>query len=152
MNVIQTRPILFLDDERLYLEMMTLLLSEHLSCLIAPFTRPADALAALPRLDPGIIITDFSMPEMNGIDFLYRVRAIGSTARAIMITGHQIELGWQDLSHVPGLRATLFKPVGWRELAEQIIQHWPDQNPPGLKADPAEAGADLPPLAGSTAG
>ena len=141
MNVNPPRPVLFLDDERPYIEMMTELLSEHLSCPIVPFTRPEDALAALPSLNPGMIVTDFSMQGMNGIDFLYRAQANGSTIGAIMITGHQIELAWQDLSHVPGLRATLYKPVGWRQLAELIIQHWPDENRPVLKADSAGAGA-----------
>jgi len=38
------------------------------------------------------------MQGMNGIDFLYRAQATASTIGAIMITGHQIELAWQDLS------------------------------------------------------
>jgi CheY-like chemotaxis protein len=122
--------------------MMTELLSEHISCPIVSFTLPLEALAALPRLNPGMIVTDFSMPVMNGIDFLHAARAAGSTAAAIMITGHQIELDWQDLSHVPGLHATLFKPVGWRQLAEKIIEFWPDQNPPVLDKNPAGARAD----------
>ena len=79
MNVNPPRPVLFLDDERAYIEMMTELLSEHLSCPIVPFTRPEDALAALPGLNPGMIVTDFSMQGMNGIDFLYRAQANGST-------------------------------------------------------------------------
>jgi len=105
------------------------------------FTRPEDALAVLPTLNPAVIVTDFSMPGMNGIEFLYRAHANGSSVGAIMITGHQIELGWQDLSHVPGLRATLYKPVGWRQLAELIIQHWPDEDRPVLKASPDGASA-----------
>jgi DNA-binding NtrC family response regulator len=137
MSVIQPRPILFLDDERSYLDMMTELLSEHLVCPIVPFSRPHDAIAALRQLDPGMIVTDFSMPAMNGIDFLYRAHAICPALHAIMITGHQIELGWRDLSHVPGLRAILFKPISWRELASQIIQNWPDKNPPVSTADVA---------------
>ena len=124
--------------------MMTELLSEHVRCRIVYFTRPRDALAALPGLNPGLIVTDFSMPAMNGIEFLNRARTIGSTAGAIMITGHQIELSWQDLSHVPGLRATLFKPVSWRQLAEQVIQFWPDDNPPALNLGVAAAGAVVP--------
>ena len=140
MRVIQPRPVLLLDDEQPYLEMMTELLSRHLGCPIVPFARPQDALAALRQLDPGIVVTDYSMPAMNGIDFLFRAHALCPTLNAIMITGHQIELGWRDLSHVPGLRATFFKPVSSRELAHQIIQNWPDKNPPALLVD--EAGVD----------
>jgi DNA-binding NtrC family response regulator len=135
MSLIQSRSVLVLDDEKPYLDMMTELLSEHLVCPVVPFTHPNEALAALPQLEPGMVVTDFSMTEMNGIDFLYRAHAVYPRLNAIMITGHQIELGWQDLSHIPGLRAILFKPVSWRELASQIIQNWPDKNPPALKTD-----------------
>jgi len=126
---------LVLDDERPYLDMMVELLSEHLACPIVPFNQPQEALAALGQLNPGMVVTDFSMAEMNGIEFLYRAHTILPELTAIMITGHQIELGWQDLSHVPGLRALLFKPISWRELANQIIQNWPDGNPPTVTAE-----------------
>lgn len=133
MAVTIPRPVLFLDDEKSYVGLMTELLSDNLNCAILPFNRPDDALAALPRADAGMIVTDYYMPLMNGIEFLYRARAVCPAVVAIMITGHQIELGGQDLSHVPGLRTILFKPVRWRLLAEAIIQHWPDANPPVLK-------------------
>ena len=133
MAIINPRPVLFLDDEHSYVGLMTELLSDNLDCPILPFTRSDDALAALPRANVGMIVTDYYMPLMNGIEFLFRAHAACPTVVAIMITGHQIELGGQDLSHVPGLRTVLFKPVRWRLLAEAIIQHWPDGNPPVLK-------------------
>jgi DNA-binding NtrC family response regulator len=136
MTALNPRPVLFLDDEQSYVGLMIELLSDNLNCSILPFTRPEDALAALPCADVGMIVTDYYMPLMNGIEFLYRARAVCPTVVAIMITGHQIELGGQDLSHVPGLRTVLFKPIRWRLLAETIIQHWPDGNPPVLKESP----------------
>lgn len=129
------KAVLFLDDEQSYVELMTQLLSDNLDCPVLPYTRPHAALAALPRLDVAMIVTDYSMPLMNGIDFLYRAHAVCPQIAAIMITGHRIELEDKDLSHVPGLRTTLFKPISWRMLAENIIKHWPDANPPVLKAD-----------------
>jgi two-component SAPR family response regulator len=133
MAVLNPRPVLFLDDERSYVELMAELLSENLNCLILPFTRPDEALMALPSTHVGMIVTDYYMPLMNGIEFLHRAREACPTITAIMITGHQIELGGQDMTVVPGLRKVLFKPVRWRLLAETIIQHWPDGNPPALK-------------------
>jgi CheY-like chemotaxis protein len=127
------KAVLFLDDEQSYVELMTQLLSDNLDCPILPYTRPHEALAALPRLDVAMIVTDYSMSPMNGIDFLYRAHAVRPQIAAMMITGHRIELEDKDLSHVPGLRATLFKPISWRMLAENIIKHWPDPNPPVLR-------------------
>ena len=128
---------MFLDDEQSYVQLMTQLLSDNLDCPILGYTRPHEALADLPRLDVAMIVPDYSMPVMNGIDFLHRAHAVCPQLAAVMITGQRIELADQDLSHVPGLRATLFKPISWRTLAENIIKHWPDVNRPALKADTA---------------
>jgi DNA-binding NtrC family response regulator len=134
---IAPRAVLFLDDEQSYVQLMTQLLSDNLDCPILGYTRPHEALAALPRLNVAMIVTDYSMPLMNGIEFLYRAHAINPQLTAIMITGQRIELGDKDLSHVPGLKVTLFKPLSWRALAENIIKHWSAANRPVLKESPA---------------
>jgi len=133
-NPAPPKAVLFLDDERSYVELMTQLLSDHLSCPVLGYTRPKDALADLPKLHVAMIVTDYSMPVMNGISFIAAAHAACPSLNAVMITGHQIELAGADLSHVPGLRETLFKPVTWRTLAQHIIKHWPDDNPPVLRA------------------
>ena len=139
MDPLTSRAVLFVDDEQSYVDLMTQLLSENLDCPILAHTRPREALAALPHLNVALIVTDYSMPLMNGIDFLHQAHAICPQVVAIMITGHWIELEDKDLSHVPGLKATLFKPVSWRTLAENIIHHWPDANHPELKTDAASS-------------
>jgi len=132
---IVSKTVLFLDDERSYVDLMVQLLSENLNCRVIGHTKPHEALAVLPQLDAAVIVTDYHMPLMNGIDFLHRAHAICPDTAAIMITGHQIELADEDLTRVPGLRATLFKPLGWRALADNILMHWPDLNPPMLRED-----------------
>ncbi len=127
------RCIVFLDDEKSYVELMTQLLSENLGVPVVGYSRPADALAGLPAHNVAVIVTDYSMPGMNGIDFLHQAHAVCPEAVAIMITGHQIELDGADLSYVPGLREALFKPITWRTLAAQIVRHWPGDNPPRLR-------------------
>lgn len=135
MTSVSPKPVLFLDDERSYVELMGQLLTEHLTCEVLAFTSPLEALAALPRLGAGMIVTDYYMPKMSGIEFIRRAREACPDVVAIMITGHQIELAEENLSEVPGLRATIFKPVTWRVLAENIIKHWPDAHPPTLKPE-----------------
>jgi DNA-binding NarL/FixJ family response regulator len=125
--------VLFVDDEKPFVEAMTQLLGKNLSCPILGYTRPTEALADLPHHEVRVIVTDYSMPDMNGIEFLHRAHALRPEAAAIMITGHQAELAGTDFSRVPGLRETIFKPVSWRTLLERIIKHWPDGNPPLLK-------------------
>lgn len=135
MNAAPPRAVLFLDDEKSYVELMTQLLSDNLNCPIVGYTRPLEALADLPRLNVAMIVTDYSMPVMSGIAFLHRAHAVCPRINAVMITGHQIELDGTDFSEVPGLRETLFKPVTWRTLARHIIKHWPDENPPMMRVD-----------------
>ncbi|HUJ43246.1 MAG TPA: response regulator [Opitutaceae bacterium] len=132
---IVSKTVLFLDDERSYVDLMVQLLSENLNCRVIGHTRPHDALAALPQLNAAVIITDYHMPLMNGIEFIHRAHALCPETAAIMITGQPVELADEDLTRVPGLRATLFKPLGWRTLAENIVMYWPDLNPPLLKED-----------------
>lgn len=131
----QPKAVLFVDDEKSYVELMTELLAENLGCSILSYMEPQEALADLPKLDVGIIITDYSMPSMNGVEFLKQAYLIRPRTPSVMITGHQIELAGRDLSDVPGLQEILYKPVNWRTLAERIIKHWPDGNPPKLKTD-----------------
>jgi two-component SAPR family response regulator len=134
-NAVQPRAVLFLDDEKSYVDLMTQLLSDKLNCPIVGYTRPQDALADLPRLNVAMIVTDYSMPVMSGIDFLHRAHSVCPQINAVMITGHQIELAGTDFSQVPGLRETLFKPVTWRMLTQNIIKYWPDGNPPMMRVD-----------------
>ncbi len=137
MKAAAPRTVLFLDDEKSYVELMTQLLSDNLDCPIVGYTQPGEALVDLPRLHAAMIVTDYSMPVMNGLEFLHRAHAQCPKVAAIMITGHQIELTGVDLSHVPGLRETLFKPVTWRTLADRIVRYWPDKgDPPKLRSDP----------------
>ena len=87
MDPIAPKAVLFLDDEQSYVELMTQLLSDNLDCPIRAYTRPHEALAALPRLDVALIVTDYSMPVMNGIDFLHRAHAVCPQVASLLIPG-----------------------------------------------------------------
>ena len=65
-----TRSVLFLDDEQSYVDLMGYLLAEHLACPILTHTKPKDALAALPGSNVAVIVTDYYMPVMNGLEFI----------------------------------------------------------------------------------
>jgi DNA-binding NarL/FixJ family response regulator len=40
------------------------------------------------RLCPDIIVTDISMPILNGIDAVYKLKELGSTAKLVFVTAH----------------------------------------------------------------
>jgi two-component system, NtrC family, response regulator AtoC len=50
-----------------------------------------DAEQGLARLDafrPDVVVLDYNLPGMNGIDALHRIRALDARVKVIMITGH----------------------------------------------------------------
>lgn len=47
-----------------------------------------ELLAALPGIEPGCIVTDVRMPDMNGIELVRRLKQLHAPHPVIMITGH----------------------------------------------------------------
>ena len=121
--------VMLVDDESAYIDLLEQLLGEHLACPVHSFAKPADALAALPRLEVGLIVTDYHMPGMNGLEFLRSVQQTRPGIPAVMITAHEIVLE-DAVQRSPTLRAIVRKPFKWVALAEHISRHWGGSTPP----------------------
>ena len=134
-NPVCGKTLVIVDDEKSYVDLLAQLLTEHMSCPVATFTRPVDALAALPQLAVGMVVTDYYMPQLNGLEFILRARQIWPAVPFIIITGHGVHFAPDDYAHVPELRTVLHKPFKWRALAEEIVRYWGDSDGPNLKAD-----------------
>ena len=134
-NAASGKTLVIVDDEKSYVDLLAQLLTEHLSCPVVTFTRPVEALAALPQLDVGMVVTDYYMPQLNGLEFILRARQIHPAVPFIIITGHGVHFSPDDYCHVPELRTVLHKPFRWRALAEEILRHWGGSDGPLLKAD-----------------
>jgi YesN/AraC family two-component response regulator len=81
--------ILIVDDEanqRLMLEQA--LRSLAYNWIIATAASGKDALEALNACPPDLIITDYHMPFMNGLDLIARVRELQLLSRIILITAY----------------------------------------------------------------
>lgn len=105
------------------------MLQEKLGCGVVAFTRPVDALSALPTVSPAVIVTDYFMPQINGLEFIRLAAAIVPHAAFVMISGHNLELAEDELDRLPNLKARLTKPFGWRALADEIVRVWPRDTP-----------------------
>jgi len=79
------------DDDPLVRELM----GEQLRCAgyeIATFADGRSAIAALEGgLTPDLLLTDFSMPQMNGVDLARRVRKRRPGLPVIVLTGYASE-------------------------------------------------------------
>jgi CheY-like chemotaxis protein len=120
------KAIVIVDDEKAYIDIMATMLTEQLGCSVVTFTRPLDALAALPDLDVGVVVTDCNMPQFSGFEFIRRASTLLPGVPFILMTGNAQHLDDDDLTADAPLKAVLPKPFGWKKLADAIILHAPE--------------------------
>ncbi len=120
------KTLVIVDDEKSYTDLLGQLLADYLSCPIQTFNRPLAALEALPGLQVGLIVTDYCMPQINGIELIRRAQQVAPDVPVIIITGHRMELEQTDYSDLTSLKVVLAKPLSWRVLADEIVRHWPE--------------------------
>ena len=136
MNPPPPKAIVLVDDERSYTDLMSQMLAENLDCPVHTFTRPLEALKALPLINPGVIVTDYYMPQLNGLEFIREAAPIVPTAAFVLITGHNLSAEEDTMARLKPLKGFLAKPFGWRKLADEIIRVWPEHSvAPMHKAD-----------------
>jgi DNA-binding NtrC family response regulator len=127
---------MLVDDEKSYTDLMTQLLADNLDCPVHAFTRPREALKAIPTLNPAVIVTDYFMPDLNGIEFIRLATPIAPLSAFVMITGHNLTAQEDQLAKLTALKGFLAKPFGWRKLADEILRVWPtDTAAPSSRAD-----------------
>jgi DNA-binding NtrC family response regulator len=127
------RSIVIVDDEKSYVELMAQMLAENLDCPVHAFTRPAEALKVLDAVSPGVIVTDYSMPQMNGLDFIKEASKRAAEATFVLISGEDLDPMIGEFARLRRLKIRLRKPFGWRPLADAILKVWPGTNLPSYR-------------------
>lgn len=84
----KTNKILILDDEKIVTSALKTLLSVEGFLDIRAFNNPYEALENLKLDKPDVIISDFIMPDMNGIDFLIESKKMYADVSMILLTGY----------------------------------------------------------------
>ncbi len=80
-----------------------------------------DALEAVSRFLPDVIILDIQMPTMGGLEVLSQVKVIDPTIEVILLTGHgSIEAGIAGMEM--GAFDYIIKPVDLIHLLEKITE------------------------------
>jgi len=80
--------VLILDDDRLVTKTLEILLKSQTDYEIFPFNSPNLALEFVKENDIDLIISDFLMPELNGIEFLTEVKKVKPSITTILLTGY----------------------------------------------------------------
>lgn len=79
----------------------------------------AEALAAIKAEEPDLVLSDWNMPEMNGIELLRALRADGSTVRFGFITSESTD-EMREQASAAGAEFLLAKPFTADQVAEII--------------------------------
>ena len=80
--------ILILDDDKLVTSSLKSLLMLEGFIDVALFNNPNEAIEYLKTNERDVIISDFMMPEMNGLEFLAKAKELYPNASMILLTGY----------------------------------------------------------------
>jgi DNA-binding NtrC family response regulator len=83
-----TETIVLVDDEEMVLTSLRSILTLETDYDIQTFLSPRDALDFVGNNDVDLVISDYLMPEMDGISFLAQVREIKPEIPRIILTGY----------------------------------------------------------------
>ena len=80
--------LLLIDDDPIVTRALTALVKAETKWSVTSFNRPSAALESLDGAKYHAVVSDFLMPEMDGIAFLKRVRETQPFASRILLTGY----------------------------------------------------------------
>lgn len=84
----RTGTIFIVDDEMMVTASLQTMLTLESNHRVHCYNNPLEALDKLPSLRPDVVISDFSMPGMDGIQFLRKVKDALPEATLILLTGY----------------------------------------------------------------
>ena len=84
----KSKRIIVVDDEQIMLSTLKMLLNLEGFTNTAYFSSPKEALSDIKEKTPDLILSDFMMPDMNGIEFLSEAKKICPDVSMILLTGY----------------------------------------------------------------
>ena len=114
-NRVLSKRILLVDDEQSVRQTIKLLLhlDQH---RVTEASDGKEALALFVQEPFDLVITDFSMPRMQGNELAFRIKQLAPTQPIVMITAYSAKLGTADNP----VDAVLNKPFGFQDLRQTI--------------------------------
>lgn len=111
--------VLVIDDQSTVLDIhVAILKSLHMNLKIVTMTDPIEALKWIVNKQVDLIITDFSMHNMNGIEFVQTIKnSCGDKSMSIIVVTVLNNKKIHEELLLAGVSACLHKPVQTKELA-----------------------------------
>jgi putative two-component system response regulator len=112
--------ILLIDDDRNSLNTFQEVLILHgIECLA--YQNPLEGLEQFSHEHFDLVILDYMMPEMNGIDVMTEILKLDKQAKIILYTGQSDSRIEADARRI-GAFDFFFKPIDWNHLMTLIVK------------------------------
>ena len=105
------------DDEQMLLDLAAAIL-QPLGYNVRTFSDPRVALKEFPAARPAVIVTDYAMGEMNGLDLVRECKRVNPKQKMILLSGTVDETIFAGLPQKPD--RFLVKPYPVHEFIETI--------------------------------
>jgi CheY-like chemotaxis protein len=114
----QTKPTIFVvDDEPMLLELAAVVL-RPIGCEVFTYRDPEVALREVPQRHPEIIVTDYAMGRMSGMDLIRECRRLLPDQKIILVSGTVDETVFVDAPSKPN--RFLPKPYQVQEFTDCV--------------------------------
>ena len=121
-SLLKNVKVLLADDHGIFTEGLAALLREEVE-LVGIVNNGQELLEAAERLQPDIIVTDISMPLLNGLDALRLLKKRGVRAKVIFLTMHEDASLVAEALH-EGASGYLVKQTACIELLTALNEVW----------------------------
>jgi len=119
LELLKTKSILYIEDEDNIRDTLTKTL--ELMCKeVFSFSNANDALDCFAKIQPDIILTDVSLEEMNGIEFIQKIREFDHKIPIIILSAHTDTKFLLEASKLK-LVEYLTKPTNYKELQNAFV-------------------------------
>ncbi len=118
----RTPKIMIVDDEEMVLTSLRSFLNLETDYEVETYTSPKEALEDLDSKPLDLVISDYLMPEMNGIEFLLKVKSLHPYSTRILLTGYADKENAIKAINEVGLYQYIEKPWDNEEL-KLIVQN-----------------------------
>jgi len=135
----QTASVLIVDDEDMVITSLKAYLQLETDFEIHGFTDPAEAVRYLEKESADVVVSDYLMPKLNGIQLLARAKELQPEASRVLLTGHAdkqsaiqainnvglfqyLEKPWDNQQLLLVIQAAIERATLLRDLREKISQ------------------------------
>jgi DNA-binding NtrC family response regulator len=108
--------IIIVDDEEMILKSLESFLTLATDYIVKTFLSPAEALEYIKNNDVDLVISDYLMPDMDGLSFLEEVKKLRPEVPRIILTGYADKENAIKAINVVGLYHYIEKPWNNDEL------------------------------------